>query len=223
MTILSDLLPDVLGRIEDPMPPGPIHWDLQGEVYVQMVYALFEAALVTGNVQKISVVVPLAANTTYFNVPQATIAPIRMRSPFPVKKTTLKALDDLNTGWQQQTGDDIKSWFPMGVNMFGIYPQLTGSISVTMDFIASPINEIRPYTGNETDPFQNEFNDILTTYTAAMLRAKEGGAEAEESDVVFQDYMAVLKRLSQFQQRIDSLVYSGAFGFREGVNPRTQV
>lgn len=56
-----------------------------------------------------------------------------------------------------------------------------------------------------------------------MLRAKEGSLEAEEADVVYLDYLAGIKALSRFQRRIDSLVYSGAYGARSAVNPRTAV
>ena len=68
MTTLNSLLPDVLGRVEDPMPPGPIFWNLTDEVYPAMVEAEFEAALITGVVQANNVVVTLAANTTYFPI-----------------------------------------------------------------------------------------------------------------------------------------------------------
>jgi hypothetical protein len=92
-----------------------------------------------------------------------------------------------------------------------------------MDFIASPITTSRPYTGYETIPYQTEFTDILCKYSAMLLRSKEGGAEADEGDAVFKDYLSEMRNLSLFQQRIDSLVASLALGFRSGVNPRTVV
>ena len=229
------------------MPPnGPTFWSLTDEVYVQMIYGMFEAALVTGTVQTIGVSVTLAANTTYFNmqgaqsgygtggygvggyggslVPPGLIAPIRMRAPYPVRKTSLKALDDMIPKWQQEApGTSIKAWFPLGVSLFGIYPQLQADTQVVMDFIASPVNEARPYTGNETVPFQPEFADLLTKYAAVLLRSKEGGAEAEEADTVFTDYMETLKDLSLFQQRIDSLILSRPYGGKVQVNPRSIV
>lgn len=243
MPTLNDLLPDVLGRIEELNPP--VFWSLTDEVYVQMVYAMFEAAIATGNVQTIGVAVDLPANTTYFNiqggqtgygtggynqgpyggylVPQGILAPIRMRAPYPVRKTAIKALDDMRPGWQQEpAGTQVKAWFPLGVSLFGIYPQLEADQTVVMDFIASPVIEYRPYTGNEASPFQHEFSDLITKYAAAMLRSKEGGVEAEEGETVYKDYMDSLKDLSLFQQRVDSLVYSQNYGWKIAVNPRTQ-
>ena len=192
---------------------------------------MFEAALVTGVVQLVSQSVTLAANTTYFAlqgpsavVPKGCLAAIRMRAAYPIRKATLKGLDDMIPTWQQATpGTQLIAWFPLGVSMFGIYPQFSVESDVVMDFIYSPVNELRPYTGNETIPFQVEFNDLISQYAAAMLRAKEGGAEAEEAATVYQEYMGNLKALSAFQGRLDSLVFSGAFGGRSQVNPRTIV
>ena len=92
-----------------------------------------------------------------------------------------------------------------------------------MDFLYCPINQARPLTGNEPILLQEEFSNTLSKYAAAMLRAKETGAEAEEADTVFQEYLAETKNLSLFQQRIDSLVYSSAYGAKSTVNPRTAV
>jgi hypothetical protein len=126
--------------------------------------------------------------------------------------------------WQQATpASQLIAWFPLGVSQFGIYPQLSAEAQVVMDFISSPVNKPRPYSGSEAIPFQTEFNDFLAQYAAAMLRSKEGGAEAEEADTVYKDYLAKMKQLSAFQGRLDSLVFSGAFGGRSQVNPRTAV
>jgi hypothetical protein len=147
-----------------------------------------------------------------------------MKAPYGIRKTSLKSLDDMNPGWQKEAaGTQIISWFPLGVSGFGIYPQLKAGQNVVMDFLYSPINAARPYTGNETIPLQQEFSDLLSKYAAAQLRAKEAGAEAEEADTVFQEYLSETKDLSLFQQRIDSLVYSSAYGGRSQVNPRTAV
>lgn len=245
---LSSLLPDVLGRIEEAQPPaGPVFWNLTGEVYPAMVDGIFEAALITGVVQLVSQQVTLAADTTYFGlqgsgtgygqggygeggyggsvvVPVGIIAPLRMKAPYGIRKTSLKSLDDMQPDWETWApGTQIISWFPLGVSGFGIWPQLEQEQNVVMDFLYSPINQSRPYSGQEQILLQHEFTDLLSKYGAAQLRAKEAGAEAEEADTVFQEYLAETKDLSLFQQRVDSLVYSSAYGARSQVNPRTAV
>lgn len=225
---LDDLVPDVCGRIEEATPvdtpPGPVFWNLIGELYPQMVDGMFEATLLTGVVQFSNVAVPLAANTTYFNVPKGALAALRLRAPYPIRKATLKGLDDMIPGWQNEpASSQIRAWFPLGTNMFGIYPQLAADAQVVMDFIASPVNVPRPYSGAVVIPFQVEFSDAFSQYAAAMLRAKEGGAEAEEASVVYQEYMNNMRSLSAFQTRLDALVMSGAYGGRVQTNPRKVV
>ena len=240
---LQQLLPDILNRVEEALPsdtpPGPIFWDLVGEVYPAMVDGIFEAALITGVVQLSSQLVTLAAGVTYFGLqpssaasggyasnvaPAGVVAPIRLKAPYPIKKTTLSGLDQMYPQWQKaDPGTQIKSWFPLGVSGFGIFPQLEQEQQVVMDFLVSPITTPPPYTGAETIPLQNEFADLLAKYGAAQLRSKENGAEAEEAETVFTEYLSEVKSLSLFQARLDSLVYSAAFGGKSGVNPRTAV
>lgn len=246
--ILYDLLPDILSRLEEdlpaaynnpPVPPnpggapdGPIFWSLKGEIYVQMVDALFEAALITGTVQLQDVMVTLQAGMTYYplqnntamGIPKGVVAALRMRAPYNIRKTTLKALDDYDPSWQQQVASSqVRGWFPLGTSQFGIYPQLAADTQVLMDFIYTPVNQPRPYDGTQVIPLQQEFNDLVTTYAAAMLRTKEGGAEAEEADVVYDAFITRMKSLSGFQNRLDSLDYSMAFGAASRVNPREVV
>ena len=236
--VLSDLLNDVLNRVEEQQPPnGPTFWSLVGEVYPAMVDGIFEASLISGVVQLVSLQVTLAAGTTWFSlqasggglyaslsVPVGIVAPLRMKAPYGIRKSSLKSLDDMNPGWEQAApGTQIVSWFPLGVSGFGIYPQLQYGQNVIMDFLQCPVNTARPYSGSEQIPLQQEFTDVLSKYAAAQLRAKEAGAEAEEADTVFQEYLAEVKQLSLFQQRVDSLVYSSAYGGRSQVNPRTAV
>lgn len=244
---LSSQLPDILGRLEENVEGGPIFWNETGEVYPAMVDGLFEASLISGVVQLNNQQVTLAANTTYFALqgsstgygqggygeggyggsvilPVGIVAPLRLRAPYGIRKTTLRSLDDFNPGWQQaEAGAQIISWFPLGVSGFGIYPQLTQAQNVTMDFLFCPISSPRPYTGNEQIPLQNEFSCLLPKYGAAMLRCKEGGSETEEADAVFQWYLEETKALSLFQQRLDSLIYTSAFGGKSTVNPQTAI
>lgn len=246
---LSNLLPDILGRIEENVESGPTFWSLTGEVYPSMVDGLFEASLITGVVQLNNQQVTLAADTTYFSlqasgsgpgygsggygqggyggsvvVPTGIVAPLRMKAPYGMRKTSLKSLDDMVPGWEQaDPGTQIISWFPLGVSGFGIYPQLTQPQNVVMDFLLCPINQPRPLTGNETILIQQEFSDLLSKYSAAQLRAKEGGQEAQEAATVFQTYLEEVKQLSMFQQRLDSVVFSASFGAKSTINPRTAV
>jgi hypothetical protein len=230
---LSNLLPDVLGRIEEANPPT--FWSLTGEVYPAMVDGIFEASLITGVVQLVSVQVTLTAGTTWFSlqasgggsyasptVPVGIVAPLRMKAPYGIRKSSLKSLDDMFPAWQSQPpGTQIISWFPLGVSGFGIYPQLVAEANVVMDFLVCPISTPRPYSGSEQIPLQQEYSDLLSKYAAAYLRCKEGGAESDEAATVFEAYLSEVKALSIFQNRLDSLNFSAAYGGRSQVNPKT--
>ena len=236
--ILSDLNSDVLGRIEENVEGGPVFWSQAGEVYVEMVDATFEAALITGVVQTAQVSITLPASTTYFSLQASAtgfqsaaalfekgiLAPIRLRQAWPIRKTSLKALDDMYPAWQKaDPSTQLIAWGPLGVSGFFIYPQLSVDSMVTMDFITCPINTYRPYTGNENLPFQSEFTDAFSKFAASMLRMKEGGAESEEAATVQESYLSDIKALSLFQNRLDGLILSAAYGGRGQVNPRTAV
>lgn len=225
---LNDLTNDLAGRLEED-PASPVFWSMTYEFLPALVDAMFEAALITGTVQAVNVPIQLPANTTYISlqnntaigIPAGVIAALRLRQPYPIRKTTLKALDDMNPSWQKAVaGTQLQSWFPLGVSQFGIYPQLTSPITALMDFIVSPVTVARPYTTSIPVPFLTEFVDAFSMAAAVTLRAKELGQEAEEAAQVMQDYMGQLRGLSLYQNRLDAQVWTTAYGAKAGVQKR---
>jgi hypothetical protein len=266
---LNDLLPDILGRLEEnDETGGPIFWNLIYEILPALVDAMFEAELLTGVVQAVNVPVILPPNTTYFNigfgqgfgygeggygeggygggagVPGGAFACLRLKAPWPIRKVTLKGLDDVVPGWQSQgvnaTGygvggygegsyggvsspDQLRAWFPLGISGFGIWPQLTVESQVLMDFLVAPTMAPRPYNTTLPVPFQEEFTSAFGEYAATMLRMKELGAETEETEEIFDAFMEQMRQLSLFQNRLDSLVLTQSYGANVGINRRTTV
>lgn len=235
---LADLLPDLAGRVEETDPTNPVFWNLTYEFLPALVDAMFEASLVTGTVQVHDIQVTLAAGTTYFDlqnnapigIPAGVVAALRLKAPYPIRKTTVQNLDATVPGWQSESplppttrGSNIKAWFPLGVSKFGIYPQLAADSFVTMDFLVAPTTAVRPYTSAIAIPLQEEFSDLLSMYAAVVCRAKELGAESEEADTVMNEYMQAVKQLSLFQSRLDSLVMTRNYGAKLQVNNREVV
>jgi hypothetical protein len=239
---LNDLLPDLLGRIEENCEPGaPIFWSQTYEILPELVDAMFEAALITGVVQVANVAVTLPANTTYFSlnpgssfgggnygtaigIPKGAIASIRMKAPWTIRKVSLKGLGGVAPGWQKHLpGTQLKAWFPLGVSGFGIWPQFSADSQVLMDFMVAPVTAPRPYSATLRVPFQQEFTSAFPEYAAAMLRTKELGAETEESKTVMNEYLEKMKQLSLFQNRVDSLIFTPSAGANVGVNRREVV
>ncbi len=266
---LNDLLPDILGRIEENEELGPVFWSLTYEILPELVDAMFEAALLTGVVQAVNVPITLPANTTYFSlaagqgygysgfgaggygegpygggvgVPGGVIAALRMKAPWTIRKVSLKGLSDVFPGWQNanpSTGggygeggygaggyggsfvpNQIACWFPLGVSGFGIFPQLNVESQVLMDFLVSPVVAPRPYVPTLPVPFPEQFTSAFAEYAAVMLRTKELGAEVEEAESIMNAYLDKMKQLSIFQNRLDSLVFTPAYGANSGVNRR---
>ena len=134
---------------------------------------------------------------------------------------TVEALDDVNPGWQNATpGNQIQSWFPLGISGFGIYPQMAYETQVVMDFITSPVSAPRPYNTSLPVPFEEQFISAFSEYAATLLRTKELGAETEEAEIVMNAYMDKMRQLSLFQQRLDSQVFTPAYGANVRVNSR---
>lgn len=228
-TTLATLVPDVAGRVEETEPFSPVFWSLTYEFLPALVDAMFEASLVTGTVQVVNAPVTLAANTTFFSlqnntsigIPAGVIAALRLRLPWPIRKVTLKGLSDMNPNWENAApASSLTAWFPLGVSSFGIYPQLASPQQAVMDFIVSPVTASRPYTTGITVPFAEQFSDLFPMFAAVMLRAKELGAESEEANTVMNEYMGKMKDLSMWQNRLDSLNLTAAYGAKATVQRR---
>lgn len=218
MTTIANLASQVYQRLEED-PANPIFWT-QYEVYTALVEAMNEAALLTGVVQTVQpTALTLPINTTYITMPKGAIALLRMTGPFPIQKTEVFALDQMIPGWETVGGttanppvQQILYWFPVGLTKFGIYPQLSVPQNVLITFLAYPVAETRPYSGAETVPFQQEFQDALQQYAGHILRTKEAGQEFEESQTIYQQFLDTMRSLNIFQARHDSLVFTQKVG-----------
>jgi hypothetical protein len=222
-TTLAPLVDILCGRVEEDTPAngGPTFWSETYEMLPALVDAMFQAALVTGAIQAINVPVTLAANTTFFSlqnntgigIPAGVFAALRLRQPYPIRKTTLKGLSDVIPGWQNAAaGPQLRAWFPLGISQFGIFPQLASPQTAVMDFLVAPVTVPRPYTSAITVPFLDEFMSAFPEYAAVILRAKELGLEAEASETVMNAFMTQMKGLSMWQSRLDSLVMTNTYG-----------
>lgn len=216
----------VFNRLEED-PAAPVFWTTY-EVQNAVVEAWNEAALIAGTVQVVqSTPLVLPINTNYVAMPLNAIALLRMVGPNSVQKTDLYSLDQMIPGWENIGGvganppvQTIQYWFPLGLDMFGIHPQLTVQQSVVVTYLAYPITRApADYTGQESNPFQAEFHDGLQDYAAHVCRLKEAGQEFEASQTLYQNFLNTMRDLSVFQARHDSLVFARAAGANVRVVP----
>lgn len=217
MSTISSIATRVCDRLEE-SETAPVFWSLQSEIYSAIAEAMNEAALITGTVE-VAQPTPLTlpTNTTYIPMPANAIALLRVQAPNMIQKTSLFTLDKMIPGWQNETGTAIRYWFPVGLNKFGIYPQLSVQQEILVTYLGYPVTNGRPLTGAETVPFGQEYQDALEQYAAHILRLKEGGAEFELSQVIYSQFLSTMKSLTAFQARHDSLVFTRSLG--AGVRP----
>jgi len=227
VSTINDLVPLVLDRIEESRT-NPIFWDVQKEIMVFLVEAMNEAALITGepeirysNSLTTSSQLTLPANQTVmtFSGDVPLFGMMRLESSGQVKKTTVWDMDRMLPGWENDTGDAPDFWFPIGLTMFGIHPQLVAPVTVIVSGIAEPIPIPRPYTGVEPCDFQEEYREAFVDYAALTASLKEGTSEFQQSIRVYDRFISKMQELSKFASRKGSLRFSRTMGTPAAVTP----
>lgn len=225
-TAISVLAQNVMQRLEEDLPPdGPVFWNLQYEVYTAIVEAMNELMLLVGRpTMTVQAQLNLASNTVWQSLPKGLIAISDIYGPSSLlRKVTLFDLDYTQFGsgsdWECDTADAPVRWFPIGLNLFGIHPAANSSFQATVNAVQYPVAAPFPYSGSEVIPFQHEFHVALELYACTYLRLKELGAEFQTSLSMLGEFYKIAERMSQIQDRRDSLVFSRTFGVPAGVNP----
>lgn len=227
MATISTLEPYVLARIEETNPGAPVFWSEEFEVSSALMESMCDALLLVGRPDLIvSQPLTIQPNQWLQKVPKGIFCITNLQGPASeVWKVTLEDMDYAQVAgpdWEQDIGETITKWFPLGFNAFGVYPSVPYPQTVLMTGIASPVTGIWPYDGTQTVPFQDPFFVALEKYAAGYLRLKEAGQEQAEGVKLYQDYLQNMKRMTQLQTRIDPFMMdNGATGSRITANPTT--
>lgn len=217
---VASLEPQVCSRLEESYP-NPVFWDLTHEIRPLIVEAMFEAALITGEPEvRLTSQTTITADSNIQTMPENAIAIIRMQGPKGmIRKTSVKDLDWIKPNWQMETGPNIKHWFPIGLSSFGVYPKLQSEVQVVLSIVELPVVSSRPYTGNETADFQQEYTEAFDRYAAAALRLKEGGPEFQQGLLDYEYFLAKMSELSKFGERKHALRFTRTMGHTSQVTP----
>jgi hypothetical protein len=213
MAIISDLVADVLNRLEED-PTNPIFWDVQDEIRVFLADAMFEASLITGEPQiRQTTPLTLLANQTLQPMPPNALAILRIDGPGKVDKVSWYELDKMTPGWRNDPpSDTIDAWFPFGLSQFGIHPQLEVEQQVFVTYVSIPVQVPRPYTGAEPVNFQAEYLEGFVDSATHDARTKEGGQELLQSLANLERYLTKMEELSKFGLRKGSLRFTKVMG-----------
>jgi hypothetical protein len=209
MPTLQDIGYTVQDKLEEARGPG-IFWNLQSELYPAIVEGMNEAALITGDPEQRALATTLVPGGTVsgappfvYAMPSTAILLVRMDAvgSGTIKKVFACDLDRNNPGWEGETGDVIKRWFPIGLTMFGIWPALIAPVMVNLTVLSFPITTNAPYTGAEVSPFREEYTDAFSEYAAHIARLKEGGVDFQESIPQYQSFQDKMVSLTKFAAR----------------------
>jgi len=228
MPTIDDISAGVLRRLEEDTA-SPVFWNLPLEIRPIVLEALCEATLITGQpqVKLLSAPYTLTPSQTIQPAPavifsnHSVLAIIRIDiNNQPLHKVSVFDLDMANKDWQNDLPAAAPNeWFPFGLGgQFGIHPQVSAPLGVTITAITNPTITSPPYTGGESINFQSEFNLGLECYGAHAARIKEGGAEAEQAMQLYETFLSVMTELSMFAIRRDSLRFSRALGVASELN-----
>jgi hypothetical protein len=230
-TPISDLASNVLERLEENYPGGPVFWNESFEVYTAIVEAENDLLLLVGRpTQTVSMPFNLTPNSVWQTVPKGVFLISDIQGPqAPLHKYTLSSYDyeqpgSIGSDWENDTSPSgPTSWAPVGMTMFVVHPACTSPQTVLISGLAYPVAETNfPYSGSETVPFHDEADVWLEMYAAHILRLKESGPEFQESLVLYQGYLQGAKRLTELENRKDPLIFAPPYGAPVGVNSHTR-
>lgn len=174
----GSIVDTVLSELEESITT-PVFWT-RAELLQHLNDGLLELNLLTAKFQSESAVfAPTTA--TLQTTPAGAICLLHIsRNSLFLRKRTLEEMDKENRKWMREisSGNVIRQWGPVGLNLFFVYPRLLASGSnltiVTLD--------IPPTIGEGTTiALDNEYVSALEQYVFHMARFKEGGAEFQQS------------------------------------------
>ncbi len=219
---ISTLIPYVEARLEENSPS--IFWKEDEEIASALMEAQCDLMLLVARPdQTVSVPFTIQPNTPWQVLPTGLFAMTNMQGPSSeVWKVTLEDMDyGLVSGsdWEEDVGDTVKKWFPIGMGKFGVWPSVKQEQTVLITGVTSPIIGIWPYDGTQPIVFHGEEYVTLEKYAAAYCRLKEGGFEFEEGAKLYEEYLKDAKRLTVLDTRRDQFIFSGAIGGQTVTNP----
>lgn len=223
MATINTLVPYLQARLEETSDTGT-WWSVAYELRTALAEAENDLMLLIGRpTQVFNLPFTLTANTCFQTVPKGVWAITDIQGSNALYKVNLFDLDytqsSWGSDWQQDVDVACARWAPLGFNMFAVHPAPSAPVNVNITAIQYPVKSAWPYDGTQTVPFEDNYFELLEEYAAFYCRIKEMGNEFQEGMKLFQQYMQGARRMTQIQDRRDPLLFSGAFGAVENVNP----
>lgn len=227
-TTIGQMAPQTLARVEEPDPANPIFWDLTTECYSALVEAISDLLILVGRpTNLVQLSVTLLPNTHIQPLPPGMFCLTNVQGPEgDVYKMSLFDFDysqaSWGSDWEDDLGDSVKQWAPLGLTSFAIHPSVSVPQPVIVTGIQLVTQQTWPFDGTVVSPFHEEVNSILEMYAAHYLRIKESGGEFQQSLALYQAYLDGAQRLTEIEDRRDPVVFSRNLGVQVGVAQTTK-
>jgi hypothetical protein len=220
---MSALAQNVLNRLED---PAGTFWSETFEVMSALAEAENLLMLLIGRpTQTVNVQFNLEPNTVWQTTPTGIFLITDVWGPQSrLRKVNLYDMDFNQSSWLSDWQNDTDPNGPvrfgnLGFTKFFVHPAPSVPQTVLLDAIQYPVAVSGfPYTGSSNVPFHEEFFVALEDYACVYCRLKEFSSELQQAMPLYQAFLGLAKRLSQIEDRRDSLVFSNAFGAPAGAN-----
>lgn len=212
---LTEMAPQVSARLQD---PNNVQWNLDYEIFAGLAEGISELLLIIGRpTQIVNQPLFLQPNTVWQLMPPGFLCLTDISTYLTrLRKTSLQRLDNLcaswTSSWESERGPMPLRWAPLGLNYFIVYPAPLQPMQVNITGIAYPFTDTWPPTGAESSPFHKEVNQALEMYAAYYARVKEIGQDFQEGLSLYQGFLQIAQRLSQIEDRRDSLMWTRAIG-----------
>lgn len=224
MATISTLVPYVESRVDEAVQDPPV-WVTQNEIASAISEAMCDLMLLVARPDLIvSTPFTIQPNTPWQILPEGMFVATNIQGTVSeVWKGTLADLDGCQVAgpdWEQDVGDQITFWAPIGLGQFVVHPSVAQEQVVLLTGIASPVVGIWPPAGATPIVFHDEFFQAIEKYAAHYLRFKEAGSEWSESiKSEYQSYLGDAKRMTALENRRDDFIFAGAIGAVAVTNP----
>lgn len=198
----------------------PVFWNENLEIFTAIVEAICEATLLVGRpTQIVNVPYQITPNTPWQPVPTGVLCITDIQGPREqIWKWTLRDQDYTQVGngsdWENDVtpGQTIFRWWPMGFTQFGVWPSVPHAQTVYITGIASPVVSVWPFLNTQVINLHDEFLQAIEKYAAHYLRIKESSEEFQSSVMLYEGFMADMKRMTAIEDRRDPYIFTRAVG-----------
>jgi hypothetical protein len=185
MALTNELISQVLRRLDELDTVAPVHWTRE-EILVFVNEALTELNLIAWEFQD-SADVTLNTDDNVYDQPTAILAAVAIRAPNYLRRQTADDIDH-EARWDSSTEKRLRArtWAPLGLNKFLIYPRPLGNVTATVEGII----EHTPVTDTAMAlPVRPEYEGAIEDFCVERATFKEGPSELGQAERHYQSFL----------------------------------